>query len=354
MKNIFTLILSLLVTGLFAQPLGLIDGAISQTGGVFKVEYTANAAMPAGVNLNPINIWLKVPGTMDPGTFTLTSNPFGAVEGTEFASGSYYIPYQILTEQPLSTFPVGVAVTMLEFTVPAGVTEVALSGGDFGMMGMGSNWPGSSVVQGTDNLMTWPINSNAPLPVELTSFDVKKKGEENAMVTWTTSSEQNTSHFEVERSLDNGNQWEKVGVVSAEGNSTNLNTYTFEDKNLKRFIDKNQLIYYRLKTIDFDQSHQFSQTKNIEVNLESISIAVYPNPTIDGVQITVHSKDKAEELTAVVKDLHGRTLLAQNLGRAKMINQYINFSELASGTYFLSVQSEGRVFATKRLVVLDK
>ncbi|NNE29234.1 MAG: hypothetical protein HKN16_06335, partial [Saprospiraceae bacterium] len=40
------------------------------------------------------------------------------------------------------------------------------------------------------------------LPIELLSFDVSKKGEDAALVQWTTSSEQNTSHFEIERSID--------------------------------------------------------------------------------------------------------------------------------------------------------
>jgi len=346
MKNIFTLIFTLFVTGLFAQPLGLIDGSISATGGVVKVEFTANAGLPAGVGLNPMNIWLKIPGEMDPGDFTLTSNPFNFLFASEFANGgSYYINYQSVTEVPLATFPMGVAVNMLEFTVPAGVTEVALSGGDFGMMGSGSNWPGSAVVQGTDNLT---------LPVELTSFQVNKKGDQNALVTWQTASEVNTSHFDIERSLDNGKSWEKVGMQSAQGFSTNLNNYEFEDKNLKRFIDQNQLVYYRLKSVDYDLSHQLSQTKNISIEIETVSIAIYPNPTVEGVNITVHSKDKRNELTAILKDLTGRTVFARNLGNSKMINEYVNFANLASGTYFMTVQSDDRVFSTEKLVILEK
>jgi len=355
MKNIFTLVLSLFVTSLFAQPLGLIDGSISATAGVVKVEFTANNALPAGPGINPMNIWLKVPGGTDPGDFVLTSNPFNFLAATEFANGGfYYINYQTLTEVPLSTFPMGVAVNMLEFTVPMGVTTVSLSGGDFGMMGSGSNWPGTAVVQGTDNLMTWPINAEAPLPVELTRFDVVKKGDENALVSWQTASEVNTSHFEVERSIDNGRTWERVGIQSAQGFSANLNNYQFEDKNLKRFVYQNQLIYYRLKSVDFDQSFELSQVKNIAIDIEEVSIAIYPNPTVEGVNVTVHSMDKRQELTAVLKDLTGRTVFSKNLGNSKMINEYVNFANLASGTYFITVQSDNRVFSTEKLIILEK
>ncbi len=355
MRNIFTLLFSLLLSGLIAQPLNLIDGSISATGGVVKVEFTANAALPAGSGINPMNIWLKVPGGTDPGAFTITANPFNFLEASEFANGGfYYINYQTVTEVPLSTFPMGTAVNMLEFTVPVGVTEVALSGGDFGMMGSGSNWPGTAVVQGTDNLMTWPIVSSAALPVELTKFNVNKKGDQDALITWQTASEVNTSHFNIERSLDNGKTWETVGMESAQGFSANLNDYEFEDKNLKRFVDQDQLIYYRLKSVDFDLSHQFSQAKNISIEIETVSIAIFPNPTVEGVNITVHTKDRRTELTAILKDLTGRTIFARSLGTGKMINEYVQFANLASGTYFMTVQSDDRVFSTEKLIVLDK
>ena len=143
-------------------------------------------------------------------------------------------------------------------------------------------------------------------------------------------------------------------MQSAQGFSTDINNYEFEDKNLKRFVDQNQLVYYRLKSVDYDLSHQYSQTKNISIEIEIVSIAMYPNPTVEGVNITVHSKDKREELTAVLKDLTGRTIFSHNLGNSRMINEYVNFANLASGTYFMTVQSDDRVFSTEKLIILEK
>lgn len=283
------------------------------------------------------------------------SLPFLADGPATLDNGTYYQKYGF-AQQSNVMIASGASIDVLTLTIsqPAVTSTFEISEIPPATVNNGNaalaNVLSEQFASGACNLMT----DLGLLPVELTTFNVTKKGDEDAMVTWSTSSEHNTSHFEVERSLDEGKNWEKVGIVSAVGNSTNLNNYTFDDNNLKRFIDRNQLIYYRLKSVDFDQTHQFSKTKNIEVLLDLISIAVYPNPTVEGVQVTVHSKDKAEELTAVVKDIHGRTMLSQNLGRDKMINQYVNFSELAAGTYFLSVQSLGRVFATERLVVLNK
>ncbi|MBK6784513.1 MAG: hypothetical protein IPG79_12680 [Saprospiraceae bacterium] len=55
----------------------------------------------------------------------------------------------------------------------------------------------------TMNSMATGLNfgSNAPLPVKLTDFSAEKVGERKARLTWSSSSEINSSHFEIEKAM---------------------------------------------------------------------------------------------------------------------------------------------------------
>lgn len=82
------------------------------------------------------------------------------------------------------------------------------------------------------------------LPVELTQFDAVPYPQWN-VVKWTTASEQNSSHFDLESSTD-GENWRNVTTKPAAGNSTEEIKYSYIDYNL------NALTYYRLQQFDID------------------------------------------------------------------------------------------------------
>ena len=83
------------------------------------------------------------------------------------------------------------------------------------------------------------------LPIELSNFTVRNENNVNR-ISWSTLSEINNSHFELERSVDAIN-WILVKNITGSGNSNQQNNYTFKDHNYKQGIN-----YYRLKQIDFD------------------------------------------------------------------------------------------------------
>ena len=64
--------------------------------------------------------------------------------------------------------------------------------------------------------------------------------------------------------------------------------------------------------------------------------------------------DRNDELTAFVKDIHGRTLDVINLGSDKLINEYVNLNQLATGTYFISVEGSDKIYSTERIVITTK
>lgn len=87
--------------------------------------------------------------------------------------------------------------------------------------------------------------SDVALPVEMSKFDGVSNGANNYLF-WITASEQNTSHFNLQKSRD-GETWNNVATVNAAGNSTNQIEYDVTDYNVEPIIN-----YYRLQQYDLD------------------------------------------------------------------------------------------------------
>ena len=88
------------------------------------------------------------------------------------------------------------------------------------------------------------ISNPISLPVELTQFESFGYPQWN-VVKWTTASENNSSHFDLESSTD-GENWRKITTKPSAGNSTEEIKYSYIDYNL------NSLTYYRLQQFDID------------------------------------------------------------------------------------------------------
>lgn len=193
------------------------------------------------------------------------------------------------------------------------------------------------------------------LPIELLDFDVVKKGDDSALVTWTTAREENTSHFVVERSIE-GSVWEEAGFVAASGRSDFNVDYSFEDSDLKLISNDRRVFYYRLKSVDLDNSFDYSDVKNIELNYGDITMHVYPNPSSDGVNIRItHPRANREELTFTLVDITGKVVQAGMIGDAKEINHYLDFaSDLVPGTYMLNINTPSQTIRTERLIIISE
>jgi hypothetical protein len=89
------------------------------------------------------------------------------------------------------------------------------------------------------------VSIESALPIELTSFNGFNKGKNNHIF-WVTSSEQNTSHFNLQKSRD-GETWETVVTLNAAGNSNTQIDYDVVDYKVDPIIN-----YYRLQQYDND------------------------------------------------------------------------------------------------------
>lgn len=137
----------------------------------------------------------------------------------------------------------------------------------------------ANVGSSTSDITSQPAHlnnlANFPLPVELSSFTIKLN-RRDAIIEWITSTEVNTSHFQIERCYVSAiSDWTKIGEVLASGNSNSPIRYSYFDGKLNSGKYK-----YRLKTIDLDGSYKYSDNIEIEIALPTdVSVSQnYPNP----------------------------------------------------------------------------
>ncbi len=116
--------------------------------------------------------------------------------------------------------------------------------------------------------------TDAPLPVELTSFKAIKMNNTVSLF-WKTETETNNYGFEVEKRIINS-EWSSIGFIKGSGTTFLPTHYDFLDNNSLR-----GKLFYRLKQIDHDGIFKYSQT--IEVDINSVPVKYYlsqnyPNP----------------------------------------------------------------------------
>lgn len=174
------------------------------------------------------------------------------------------------------------------------------------------------------------------LPIVLLSFDAARNGSVNNLK-WSTSQEQNSSRFIVERS-SNGRSFEEIGVVAASGYSNETRNYRFTDPSPVKGVN-----YYRLRMIDMDNTFKYSEVKNVR-NMGAAEIAFSPNPVIGQIRLSIDA-DKAERANIRITDISGKQVYSGSFNVVNGTNvNMIDTDKLAAGTYFLQVQmSEGNL-----------
>lgn len=115
-----------------------------------------------------------------------------------------------------------------------------------------------------------------PMPVTLVSFEIAR-AESGVLVSWVTTSETNSSHFDIERSID-ARHWEAVGKVAAAEFSNKRTTYGFTDPQALYGT-----IYYRLKMVDTDETYAYSQIRSLSIG--HVKLNLYPNPVVGTLRI---------------------------------------------------------------------
>lgn len=187
------------------------------------------------------------------------------------------------------------------------------------------------------------IAGNA-LPVTLLDFTGRLKNN-STVLEWRTASEQNSKGFEIERSYD-GSTYTKVGFVTAAGNSNNVRSYTFTDKEIAQDVN-----YYRLKQVDLDNKFEYSKvvvTRNPAAG--KYDFRILSNPVGDNLDLQFGNAPNGR-ISVQLVDLTGKQLLNwQNQSNGQQrIRIDLSRLHLAKGVYVVKVRTATRDF-TERII----
>jgi hypothetical protein len=155
--------------------------------------------------------------------------------------------------------------------------------------------------------------------------------ENSVFINWVTASEQNNSHFEVERSTDM-KSFKTVAMVldgfAATGTSTGK-SYKF--KEAAGEIKKGKTVYYRLKQIDNDNQVHYSTVMAVQMNS---TVTVFPNNNKSGVQAINIKNTYPNGHTLLSKQTTSsmRNINTSAAGSIELTAAVLNPSELILGT----------------------
>lgn len=144
-----------------------------------------------------------------------------------------------------------------------------------------------------DEFVIGKIAPNTVLPVSLISCESEVKWDD-IHITRTTASEQNNSHFMIEKSTDLNN-WETIATEPWAWNSNEINQY--------EIVDHQELewkFYYRITQVDYNwQEKTYPPIVATKQAHEDNLVSVYPNPSDDFLRI---QKDEFE--TVKIYNIH--------------------------------------------------
>lgn len=187
------------------------------------------------------------------------------------------------------------------------------------------------------------------LPVELTRFTGRPNG---CLVDlhWHTESEENFSHFELQKS-DNGRDFTPLAEVPGTGGTGVPFSYSYLDKMA------NEQNYYRLKMIDLDGTVEISEVINVRTDCGNIGkFSLYPNPGIvgDGTVI-IRFKASGKKAHLQIADCYGR--IVRRIVFETAINEentlQLALSDLKEGNYHLQL-IDGSIEYSKTFMLINE
>ncbi len=187
---------------------------------------------------------------------------------------------------------------------------------------------------------TATVNTGA-LPLTLISFNVEKKGNKNALISWQTANEINTHYFNVERALGNNN-FRNIFSVNANDGSVTYNYNTIDDN-----LIENGTYFYRLKMVDKDGSFTFSNIKKIVINNENTNLSAYPNPIAKGGKLQLVWPNTDGNIRYSIIQANGKIVTQNNIRFYGGIANISLSNNLTAGNYILQCYKAGNSYSLK-------
>lgn len=177
-----------------------------------------------------------------------------------------------------------------------------------------------------------------PLPVTLLKFEGRPGNNATSILSWSTSSEQNSKDFDIEKSTDGINYF-KIGSVIAAGNSTAQKEYSYVDHKLS------PVNYYRLRMNDRDGRNKLSQVVLVRSADAKQNLWVVNNPFNTYIDLRFAKAGGLVKLELINTNgaLVGEKIISSPQGQIRWDLP----NNLSKGNYILKAVVDGQLFTTK-------
>jgi hypothetical protein len=147
-------------------------------------------------------------------------------------------------------------------------------------------------------------------------------------ISWATSSEQNTSTFEIEHS-QNGINFTNIGSISAAGNSTTPKHYKFNHFSFVKGAN-----YYRVKQIDNDRNFKYSTIVKLFNNNDIKNSTIVTNPVQNVLQLVEPNVKFIKSI--IIYSIDGDLKLNREIN-SQVSTYNLPIQNFASGNYILKI-----------------
>ena len=184
--------------------------------------------------------------------------------------------------------------------------------------------------------------TSTPLPIDLMFFNAQQKNKVIEL-NWSTASEQNNSHFTIEKSIDAITYYE-IAKIKGFALSLTQQKYSYEDSNPYKGIT-----YYRLKQTDFDGRCKYFNPISFNYDTSELAYSVSPNPYFSNdISFTIPYAHTLVEISNV----RGEVVFLKTYDEAGLYKENLRAlnSSLTTGIHFISFNSNNGFKIIKALI----
>ena len=202
----------------------------------------------------------------------------------------------------------------------------------------------SCAYSNNQNTMLKIIDCSMILATKLTGFSGQVNNKK-ASLKWTSSEENNLSHYEVEKS-DDGKSFTKVGTVIAWNNSTN---------SMYEFTDATEMVapaYYRLKIVSAEGVFKYSHIIWLSHNNNNFIVNNITNPFQEGIAVDYMIPNDGK-VDCRLFDSYGKLVYALSVNGRKGSNtvKLEALNNLAAGIYTATIIFDNRAISRRVIKV---
>jgi len=314
------------------------NSATSNGGGIYS---TGSGAIPVITNCiiygNSNGIFNS---TSASATVTYSDVQYVASDGdTDYSSGTGNLNLDpLFTTSPLystAPFTIGGDYT-LQSTSP-----VINAGSNSAISGYTTDLLGNTRIYNDVTVDMGAYEYQGVLPVKLISFGANYRNQQ-VILSWKTSSENNNSHFEVLRS--DGSGFKVIGSVKGNGNSQQEQTYRYTDVRPLAGLS-----YYQLRQVDFNGNTELSEVVPVKIALTTNGLSVTASADKQQVKLLLNA-DKAGLANIAISNINGQKVAQSNKQVEKGLNNFSISAPLKKSVYIVVLTING-VQQTSKLLV---